>query len=152
MKPVTESTMLLIGYGNPLRQDDGAGIRVAERVEALGLPGVRVLACQELLPEMAEILADAPAVVFVDAEADGDGRVRIQPLAPAESPQLDAHAAGPAKLLALTRAVCGDAPPAWLLTVPARHFGIGAEMTETTRLGVRAAVREVERLAAEWYY
>lgn len=39
-----EGRTVLLGVGSELRSDDAAGIRVAERVEALGLPGLRALA------------------------------------------------------------------------------------------------------------
>ena len=152
MKTSTEETLLVIGYGNTLRQDDAAGIRVAERVGALGLPGVRARACRQLLPELVHELAEAPAVVFVDAASDGDGAVHLRPLAEADSGRLDSHLCGPAKLLALAREVCGEAPPAWLRTVPAEHFGFGEELTDTTRRGIDEAVSAVRSLAAEWYY
>ena len=46
--------VLVIGYGNTLRNDDGVGPRVAEALEALQLPGVRTLSCALLAPETAE--------------------------------------------------------------------------------------------------
>jgi hypothetical protein len=49
-----EAELLVIGYGNSLRRDDGVGPRVAEAVEALQLPGVRTLTCQLLTPEFAD--------------------------------------------------------------------------------------------------
>ena len=49
-----EAELLVIGYGNSLRRDDGVGPRVAEAIEALNLPGVQTLVCQLLSPEHAE--------------------------------------------------------------------------------------------------
>ncbi len=49
MKP--DPVILVIGYGNSLRSDDGVGPFVAEAVEALRLPGVHTLICQQLSPE-----------------------------------------------------------------------------------------------------
>ena len=40
--------VLVIGYGNPGRQDDGLGAAVIERLEALGLEGVTVDADYQL--------------------------------------------------------------------------------------------------------
>ena len=39
-----DSYLLVIGYGNTLRRDDGVGPRVAEAVEGLRLAGVRTIA------------------------------------------------------------------------------------------------------------
>ena len=58
---------LVIGYGNTLRSDDGAGQIVAEKIAQWNLPGVRSLAVHQLTPELAEIIAQADAVIFIDA-------------------------------------------------------------------------------------
>jgi hypothetical protein len=52
-----ETEILVIGYGNTLRGDDGVGPRVAEAIEELNLPGVRTLVCQLLTPEFADPIA-----------------------------------------------------------------------------------------------
>ena len=54
-----DANLLVIGYGNVLRHDDGVGPRVAEAIEELNLPGVRTLVCQQLSPEHAEPVARA---------------------------------------------------------------------------------------------
>ena len=141
------SGILVIGYGNTLRQDDSAGPRVAEQVAALGLPGVDTLICPQLSPEHAEAVAQAAAVVFVDASADARQGGRLRLVLPDESPQLMTHAADPGKMLALARDVYGHAPRAWVLPVPAQNFGFGEEVSAVTRLGIAAAVRAVGRLA-----
>ena len=69
--------LLVIGYGNTLRGDDGVGPKVAEAVEALQLPGVRTLVCQQLSPEHAEPISRARVVVFVDAAVDAPREVQI---------------------------------------------------------------------------
>ena len=43
---------LVIGYGNDLRTDDGAGRWVAERIESFDLPGVSVRSVPQLTPEL----------------------------------------------------------------------------------------------------
>jgi hydrogenase maturation protease len=138
---------LVIGYGNTLRQDDGAGPRVAEQVAALGLPGVSTLVCPQLSPEHAEAVAQAAAVVFVDASATARQGGRLRPVEPDASPQLMTHAADPGKMLALAREVYGQVPRAWVLPVPGQNFGFGEEVSAGTRLGIAAAVRAVGRLA-----
>ena len=58
---------LLIGWGNGLRQDDGVGLLIAERVEGWSRPRLEVLAIPQLTPELASRLAEAARVLFVDA-------------------------------------------------------------------------------------
>src|SRR5208282_3684027 len=94
------ANLLVIGYGNTLRRDDGVGPKVAEAIAELALPGVRTLACPLLTPELAEPVSQAGVVVFVDAAVDAPREVQRRPLAPADTSQVMAHAASPATLLA----------------------------------------------------
>lgn len=63
---------LVIGYGNPLRSDDGIGWRVAEELRGrVDASRIEVIECRQLTPEMAEQIRTAGLVVFVDAAAEG---------------------------------------------------------------------------------
>jgi hydrogenase maturation protease len=115
----THSHLLVIGYGNTLRSDDGAGPRVAEEVGGMLLPLVRTIVCQQLSPEHAGAISLAHTVVFVDASVELPGELRVHGLKPGGTPQLMAHAADPCTMLALARDVFGHAPEAWWLTIPA---------------------------------
>jgi hydrogenase maturation protease len=141
--------MLLIGYGNTLRRDDGVGPKVAETVAAMGLPRVQTLACPLLTPELAEPVSRANVVLFVDAAADAPREVQLRKLVPAASSQVIAHAASPATVLALARDVFGHAPEAWLLTVPVEDLGIGEGFSLLAQRGFESALREVRERVAE---
>ena len=140
--------LLVIGYGNTLRSDDGVGPRVAEATEALDLPGVRVIVRGLLTPELAEPIACAARVIFVDASVDAPAEVQLRPLSPAATSQVLAHAADPRTLLALARDVFGHAPAAWWLTIPVQNLAIGEELSAKARLGLARAVQEIRRLAS----
>lgn len=141
--------LLIIGYGNTLRRDDGVGPAVADAVAALELPGVKSLACPLLAPELAADLADAKSVIFVDAAVDSPREVQLRPLAPADSSQIMAHAADPRTMLALARDVFGHAPAAWCLTIPVEDLAIGEGFSTRTQNGFEIALREIRRIAAE---
>ena len=141
-----DSYLLIIGYGNTLRRDDGVGPRVAAAVEKLRLPGVLTMACPQLTPELADPLSQAGAAVFVDASVDKQGPVRIRRLDPSDSSQILAHAADPRVLLALARDAFGRAPQAWMLTIPAKELGFGERLSRPASLGLRDAVRAVRAL------
>jgi hydrogenase maturation protease len=143
----TPAGLLVIGYGNTLRRDDGVGPKVAEAVAALGLPGVRTLACPLLTPELAEPVSHASVVVFVDAAVDAPREVQKRTIAPAQSSQVMAHAASPATLLALARDVFQHAPKAWLITIPVEDIGLGEELSAFARHGLEVAVERIKQLA-----
>jgi len=147
--PVTiEAELLVIGYGNSLRRDDGVGPRVAEAIEELHLPGVRTLVCQLLSPEYADPIARARRVIFVDAAVDKTDGVHFRKLEPGETSQLMAHAADPRTMLALARDVFGHAPEAWWLTIPAIYLGFGADYSPEAEAGFQTAVAEIKKLVA----
>ena len=123
----SQGNLLVIGYGNTLRGDDGVGPRVAEAVGSLRLAGVNTLICQQLSPEHADPISKADVVVFVDAAVDAPKKVQLRRLEPNESSQLMAHAADPRTVFALARDVFGHVPCAGWLTIPA----VELEFSET---------------------
>jgi len=143
-----DTELLVIGYGNTLRQDDSVGPRVAERIEALHLPGVRTLICGQLSPEHAESIAHARVTVFVDAVKGAPRHVRLQPVKPGKSTQLMAHAAEPATMLALARDVYGHAPQAWMVPIPALRMGFGTNISVTAQRGIDDATRTITRFVS----
>ena len=140
------ASLLVIGYGNTLRGDDGVGPRVAEAVGSLCLPGVHTLICQQLSPEHADLISQADTVIFVDAAVDAPKEVQLRPLEPNESFQLFAHAADPRTMLALARDVFGHAPKAWWLTIAAVQMEFGEKLSPETQHGLKDAVGKILQL------
>ncbi len=138
-----ETEILVIGYGNTLRGDDGVGPRVAEAVGKLRLPGVRTLICPLLTPELADPIAHAATVIFVDAAVDALQEVSWRKLEPNESSQLMAHAADPRTMLALSRDVFGHVPEAWWLTIPATDLGFHEVFSPAVQKGFLEAVEKI---------
>lgn len=143
----TEGGLIVIGYGNTLRRDDGVGVRVAEAVATLQLPGVRTFTCQQLSPEHAELIARAEHVVFVDAAVDAPKDVQLRELVPGDTTQLMAHAADPRTMLALARDVFGHAPKAWWLTIPAVNLEFGESLSPAAERGCHEAVEKIRALS-----
>jgi hydrogenase maturation protease len=143
--------VIIIGYGNELRGDDGIGPCVARRVAAGGWPGVGFRAVPQLTPELAEDLAGARWAIFIDAGAGGGGEAvavrRIEAGGPAAALT---HFGDPRVLLAMSQALYGRAPEAWLVTVAGVNFAPGEMLSEAARLHVGRAVEQVERLLCEW--
>jgi hydrogenase maturation protease len=132
--------LLVIGYGNELRGDDGVGPAVARRVAEWMRPGVRALAVHQIVPELAAELASAERVVFVDAAA-GEDEVRMRAVDRCDVGPVHGHAGTPGWLLAATRRLFGHAPEAWLITIPAGELGYGAGLSSAAEVGVQAALR-----------
>lgn len=134
---------LVVGVGNPLREDDGVGWRLAE---ALAQAGVEVHTCHQLLPELAAELSQVDLVLFADARAEGPaGQVLLQPLVPSESPGYSHHldASG---LLAWVRALYGCCPQAHLLSVAGASFGYCEGLSPAVEAALPLALQQAHAL------
>ena len=138
---------LIIGYGNPLRSDDGAGQLFAGIVESWNHPEIIVRAVHQLLPELAEDLSRVKRTVFVDACADTSLRVpRLTEIQPENGEKYTAHTGDPRAMLALSMALYGSFPRAWLLELPAQNFEFGEVMSKVATDGITAGLNILNRL------
>ena len=133
--------LLVIGYGNRLRGDDGVGPMVAEIVASWQIAGVRALAVSQLAPELVEELKNADRVLFVDASA---ARLRdpftMDIVEARESRRTLGHHSDAAHLLALTRELEGRCPEGWMLAIAVQSLDYGESLSETAQANVQAAV------------
>ena len=139
--------LLVIGYGNTLRRDDGVGPGVAEAVAALGLPGVQTLACALLTPELAEPVARAGMVVFVDAAVDAPREVQLRRLEPADSARFSPCRRSPDAARPGARRF-RPRPAGLVVDYPHRRPGHRRGTLRHGRSGSEVAVREIQRLAS----
>lgn len=121
--PVSPPRVLLIGYGNPGRGDDGLGPALAEAVEAYGLNGVTVEIDYQLTVDHAALIADHDIVVFADAMMGLATAFRFSETGTAMPETLGSHQVTPEAALALARLLFGRAPPGWMLAIAGQDFG-----------------------------
>ena len=140
----SETQLLVIGYGNSLRGDDGIGPCVADAIGRLRLRGVRPLQCPLLAPELADPISHAQKVIFVDATVEPGDEIRWRELEPGETSQLMTHAADPRTLLALARDVFGHAPKAWWLTIPVEDIGFHLGLSPLAEQNFDVAVKMIQ--------
>lgn len=143
---------LVIGYGNPLRGDDGVGWRVAEAVAAALPDGAAdVLTVHQLTPELAEPISRAARVIFIDAAAEGQpGEVCCFALEDAgRQPALQgSHLTTPDALLGMAAELFGRCPPAHMITVAGESFELSETLTPTVAAAVPEAIRRILELVA----
>ena len=130
---------LILACGNTLRSDDGIGPWLASWAEQRFEtdPRVRILSRHQWTPDLAEDIAQADTVLFVDCSvSQTPGEVMILAVEPAVTgPSLATHHSNGSQLLALSRELY-DAQPrkALLLTVGAGSLELGEGFSpEVTR-------------------
>lgn len=142
--------VLVIGYGNTLRQDDGFGWRVAERLQEDPIGGVQAILCQQLTPELAEPLSRCRVAIFVDArEGQPTGQLEWETIPATPSPNDPfTHSTHPADLCLMAQMVYGSAPAqAYLLTVRSVHFGYGEGLSPEVEEAVGRAIQRIKQIA-----
>lgn len=115
--------MLVIGYGNPGRMDDGLGPAFAERIAAAGLPGVEVQQDYQLTVEHALALVATDRVVFADALIGSGGPFDFKVVKPAEQGDFSSHSLSPETLMGLVATLYGAAPEAHVMGIAGVEFG-----------------------------
>ena len=146
---------LIIGYGNTIRGDDGAGYQIAEAVAQWNLNHVRCrrrcyctsLAVHQLTPDLAEAIAQANTVIFVDAVATLS-EVKIEQLEPNNAESFTGHYAEPRSLLALTYALYKAIPTAYRILIPAVDFSFGETLSPVTQKSVELALVKIKQLVS----
>ncbi|GBF82721.1 hydrogenase maturation protease [Aphanothece sacrum] len=140
----SSDTILIIGYGNSLRSDDGAGIRVIQAIQQKPWPGVRSLSVHQLTPELAAEIAIASAVIFVDAALSEF--IEVRSLVPNLEGIKLGHHSNPEVLLALTLSLYERVPPAWGIFIPGINFEFGEELSPKAQEGVKLALERIQTI------
>jgi hydrogenase maturation protease len=140
---------LIVGYGNPLRGDDGVGQAVAQAFAEED--GVDALACHQLTPELAERFAAAARVVLIDAATGSEaGRISVVSLQPAPAPaSILGHHVAPAQLLQMAQTLYGRSPEAYLITVGAGSLELGEGLSAPVIAALPEIIATARRLALQ---
>ncbi|MEN6530922.1 MAG: hydrogenase maturation protease [Anaerolineaceae bacterium] len=139
---------LIIAYGNRDREDDGAGWHILDKLALqLGLetpefPGDQVstpngrltlLYLFQLLPEMAEDIADYDQLIFIDAHNSPSlPNLVFEQVSPDQTHSAFTHHMGPGELLAIAQILGRKLPLSWILSVRGFSFRFARTLSEET--------------------
>jgi hydrogenase maturation protease len=123
MNPLTPKPprLLVYGYGNPGRQDDGLGVLLVDRLQSWAaaeeLPQASFESNYQLNIEDALRVLETDVVIFADASADEPRAFRFREITAAGTIPFTTHALAPEAVLALCQQLYGRCPRAFLLTL-----------------------------------
>jgi len=123
----TEKKVLVYGYGNPARGDDGLGPALAAALEAIDLPGITVESNYQLAIEDAIELSKHDTVIFVDADISGPGPFRFDRVLPQRQTNFSTHSLAPGMLLALTDDLFAKKVRGYVLGIRGYEFNLFLE-------------------------
>ncbi|HTZ17786.1 MAG TPA: hydrogenase maturation protease [Dissulfurispiraceae bacterium] len=144
--------ILIIGYGNPLRMDDGLGQIAARRIEGM-LQGddVKVMARHQMGIELAADLKDADLAIFIDAHVGDDpGTIKEEEVVPGDAmPASLSHHLAPGVLLGCVHALYQRHPQAFVYSIAAQSFDYGEGLTPAVDAALPVLIdRILARIAA----
>jgi hydrogenase maturation protease len=143
----SRETVLLLGYGNPGRLDDGLGPALAARVESLALPGVTVQADYQLCLEDSEAAARHDVVIFADAATSGAEPFSFQRVEPASCLGFSTHALQPEAVLGFAQQLFGARTDGYTLGIRGYAFNeYGESLTDQGRANLTAALAFISRV------
>jgi hydrogenase maturation protease len=143
--------VLVVGYGNPLRTDDGIGWRAAEAVATdPRLVTTTIVTSHQLLPEHALDVSRARLVVLIDARVGPPaGSIVVEEVEPAASGGTAwSHHLGPASLAALARELYGQVPPVFTVGVGVSSMEVGELLTGALERAIPDVVDAVAGIVA----
>jgi hydrogenase maturation protease len=113
--------ILVYGYGNPGREDDGLGIELVKRLEAWseheGIEGISYDSNYQLNIEDAEIISGKDVVIFADASTEDIEDFIITEVKGDRDVSFTTHAASPGYIVKLCSELFGRCPETYLVHV-----------------------------------
>lgn len=142
--------VLLVGYGNAMRSDDGLGWHAAERLaEDQRLAGSVVLQRQQLTPELALDISESALVVLIDAStALAPGVFSVTMVEPAAD-VLDrtwSHHVSPTTLVAIARELYGRACEVYVVSCGVQSLDIGDRLSPVVEQALPQMVDAIAEL------
>lgn len=135
--------ILVFGYGNPGRQDDGAGVVFVEELAAWAHSNehrwITFDNNYQLNVEDALAAAQHDVVVFADASRDQSEGFRFRFLQPSARVSFSTHAMSPESVVALSQELYGACPTAYLLTLRGYEWEPNGLLTPEARSNIEAA-------------
>lgn len=147
--------MLILGAGNPFRQDDAAGLHAARRLRAQVPAGVTVVEAEGDLAAAIDTWGEQDAVILIDAMRSGSHPGTVLKLeahdrpVPASFSRSSTHSFGVAEAVELARALGRLPPRVVLYGIEGKSFAAGEGLSnEVERAVVEVVARVLQEISA----
>lgn len=140
--------VLVIGFGNELRGDDGLGPIAAQHLQSkFDDDDVDFLIEHQLYPEMAEIISHFQHVIFVDADiGENPGQISHATLSsqlPSEESSALSHDVNPAQLMLMSQQLYAGQATAEIYSVSAASFEFGEGLSSQIEGVLPALIEQI---------
>jgi hydrogenase maturation protease len=135
--------ILIYGYGNPGRQDDGLGVHFAQRIEEWVIEKkyshIRVESNYQLNIEDAAEISTEDLVIFADASLEEMVQYKLVELQPSATVEFTMHAVHPAFVLHLCDSIYGKIPRALIMHLKGYSWELQEGLTPEATQNLEAA-------------
>lgn len=146
--------ILVYGYGNPGRQDDGLGVMLAEEIGQWslenGITHIQTDSNYQLNLEDAATIVNCDVVIFADASKEDIPNFNFETLIPSEKVEFTMHAVSPAFILHLCGQVFNHRPEAYLLHIRGHEWEFMENMTRQARTNLDDACEFVKKFISDY--
>jgi hydrogenase maturation protease len=147
--------ILVYGYGNPGRQDDALGVRLAENIELWAqednIKGVEVDCNYQLNIEDSDRISKSDIVIFVDATIEEIEDFIFTEVNPDESTiEFTMHAVSPAFVLDLCRKLYGKSPKTYLMHIKGFEWEFEEKLSDDAMLNLAKATAFIKEKINEY--
>ncbi len=141
--------ILIYGYGNPGRQDDGLGNafvnRIREWVAVEGLHDFSFDSNYQLNIEDADAIADKDLVIFADASEEDIGDFCLSKVDGKKEVSFTTHAASPGYIVKLCEELFNKKPHVLLLHIKGYEWEFREGISEKARANLEAALQYMKK-------
>jgi hydrogenase maturation protease len=137
--------ILVYGYGNPGRQDDGMGVILAEMLEQWakenGYANIEVETNYQLNIEDSDIISDKDFVLFIDASMEQIEDIIYTKVTPDNSSiEFTMHAVSTSFILDMCNKLYGKSPETYLLHIKGYEWELAEGITEKALVNFEKAL------------
>ncbi|MCU0370825.1 MAG: hydrogenase maturation protease [Bacteroidales bacterium] len=136
--------ILIYGYGNPGREDDGLGIELVKRLEEWsiqsGFEGLTFDSNYQLNIEDAELISTKDLVVFVDASTEDIEDYLLTEVTGEKDVAFTTHAASPGYIVKLCTELFDKCPKVMLLHIKGYRWELKEGLSRQAALNLEKAI------------
>ncbi len=141
--------ILLYGYGNPGRQDDGLGNEFVEEMEKWvtenKIENVEFDSNYQLNIEDADTISDKDIVVFIDATIEDIEDFYIDEIEPSNAKvEFSMHAVSPAFVVNLCNEIYNKFPKCYLVHIKGYEWDFAEGLTDKARENLNKAIADIK--------
>ena len=139
--PAKKPSILVIGYGNPGRLDDGLGPAFADALSETGIQGITVQSDYQLTVEDASEVAAHDAAIFVDAHVSCREPFFLRRITPETGADFTSHSMSPEVVMGLAVKLFKAKTKGYVLGIRGYEFNaFGEALSEEAKLNLASAL------------